>query len=150
MAELQKDQMLLSEVLQKVSNAKTKAQKIKILKELRTDALVSILIWNYDDSVKSMLPEGDVPYTPNDAPIGTEHTRLLQEYRKLFHFVKGGNDSLQRTTRERMFIQMLEGLSAAEAALICLVKDKKLQKKYKVTKACIDEAYPDIEWGNRS
>ena len=150
MAELQKDQMLLSEVLQKVSNAKTKAQKIKILKELRTDALVSILIWNYDDSVKSMLPEGDVPYTPNDAPVGTEHTRLLQEYRKLFHFVKGGNDSLQRTTRERMFIQMLEGLSSAEAALICLVKDKKLQKKYKVTKACIDEAYPDIEWGNRS
>jgi|TARA_B100000035_G_scaffold15495_1_gene12582 hypothetical protein len=150
MAELQKDQMLLSEVLQKVSNAKTKAQKIKILKELRTDALVSILIWNYDDSVKSMLPEGDVPYTPNDAPVGTEHTRLLQEYRKLFHFVKGGNDSLQRTTRERMFIQMLEGLSSAEASLICLVKDKKLQKKYKVTKACIDEAYPDIEWGNRS
>lgn len=150
MAELQKDQMLLSEVLQKVSNAKTKAQKIKILKELRTDALVSILIWNYDDSVKSMLPEGDVPYKPNDAPVGTEHTRLLQEYRKLFHFVKGGNDSLQRTTRERMFIQMLEGLSAAEASLICLVKDKKLQKKYKVTKACIDEAYPDIEWGNRS
>ena len=142
--------MLLSEVLQKVSNAKTKAQKIKILKDLRTDALVSILIWNYDDSVKSMLPEGDVPYTPNDAPVGTEHTRLLQEYRKLFHFVKGGNDSLQRTTRERMFIQMLEGLSAAEASLICLVKDKKLQKKYKVTKACIDEAYPDIEWGNRS
>ena len=150
MAELQKDQMLLSEVLQKVSNVKTKAQKIKLLKELRTDALVSILIWNYDDSVKSMLPEGDVPYTPNDAPVGTEHTRLLQEYRKLFHFVKGGNDSLQRTTRERMFIQMLEGLSAAEASLICLVKDKKLQKKYKVTKACIDEAYPDIEWGNRS
>jgi len=150
MAELQKDQMLLSEVLQKVSNAKTKAQKIKILKDLRTDALVSILIWNYDDSVKSMLPEGDVPYTPNDAPVGTEHTRLLQEYRKLFHFVKGGNDSLQRTTRERMFIQMLEGLSSAEASLICLVKDKKLQKKYKVTKACIDEAYPDIEWGNRS
>ena len=150
MAELQKDQMLLSEVLQKVSNAKTKAQKIKILKELRTDALVSILIWNYDDSVKSMLPEGDVPYTPNDAPVGTEHTRLLQEYRKLFHFVKGGNDSLQRTTRERMFIQMLEGLSSDEASLICLVKDKKLQKKYKVTKACVDEAYPDIEWGNRS
>ena len=150
MAELQKDQMLLSEVLQKVSNAKTKAQKIKILKELRTDALVSIMIWNYDDSVKYMLPEGDVPYTPNDAPVGTEHTRLLQEYRKLFHFVKGGNDSLQRSTRERMFIQMLEGLSAAEASLICLVKDKKLQKKYKVTKACIDEAYPDIEWGNRS
>jgi len=150
MAELDKNQMLLSEVLQKVSNAKTKAQKIKLLKELRTDALVSILIWNYDTSVLSMLPEGDVPYNKNDAPVGTEHTRLIQEYRKLFHFVKGGNDSLQRATRERMFIQMLEGLCADEANLICLVKDKNLQKKYKITKACVDEAYPDIEWGNRS
>jgi hypothetical protein len=150
MADLDKNQMLISEVLKKVSNAKTKPQKIKILKELRTDALVSILIWNYDTSVKSMIPEGDVPYTPNDAPIGTEHTRLIQDYRKLFHFVKGGNDSLNRATREKMFIQMLEGLSGEEANLICLVKDKNLQKKYKITKACVDEAYPDIEWGNRS
>lgn len=150
MAELDKNQMLLSEVLQKVSNAKTKSQKIKILKDYRTEALVSIFIWNYDTSVKSMIPEGEVPYKVNEAPVGTEHTRLIQEYRKLFHFVKGGNDSLNRSTRERMFIQMLEGLSAEESSLICLVKDKNLQKKYKVTKACIDEAYPDIEWGNRS
>lgn len=150
MADLDKNQMLLSEVLQKVSNAKTKAEKIKILKNLRTDALVSILIWNYDTSVVSMIPEGEVPYKPNDAPAGTEHTRLIQEYRKLFHFVKGGNDSLNRPTRERMFIQMLEGLHQDEAALICMVKDKKLQSKYKITKACIDEAYPDINWGGRS
>ena len=150
MADLDKNQMLLSEVLQKVSNAKTKSEKIKILKNLRTDALVSILIWNYDTSVVSMIPEGEVPYKPNDAPAGTEHTRLIQEYRKLFHFVKGGNDSLNRPTRERMFIQMLEGLHQDEAALICMVKDKKLQSKYKITKACIDEAYPDINWGGRS
>lgn len=150
MADLNKNQMLLTEVLQKVSNAKTKAEKIKILTQLRTDALVSILIWNYDTSVVSMIPEGEVPYTPNDAPVGTEHTRLIQEYRKLFHFVKGGNDSLNKPTRERMFIQMLEGLHSDEASLICLVKDKKLQSKYKITKACVDEAYPDIKWGGRS
>ena len=164
MADLDKNQMLLSEVLQKVSNAKTKSKKIEILKQLRTDALTSVLIWNYDSSVISMVPEGEVPYqgydeqntysgvpfTPNDAPAGTEHTRLLQEYRNLYHFVKGGNDTLNRPTRERMFVQMLEGLHADEASLICLIKDRKLQKKYKITKACVDEAYPDIQWGNRS
>ena len=150
MADLDKNQMLLSEVLQKVSNAKTKSKKIEILKQLRTDALTSVLIWNYDSSVVSMVPEGEVPFTPNDAPAGTEHTRLLQEYRNLYHFVKGGNDTLNRPTRERMFVQMLEGLHADEASLICLIKDRKLQKKYKITKACVDEAYPDIQWGNRS
>ena len=150
MADLDKNQMLLSEVLQKVSNAKTKSKKIEILKQLRTDALTSVLIWNYDSSVISMVPEGEVPFTPNDAPAGTEHTRLLQDYRNLYHFVKGGNDTLNRPTRERMFVQMLEGLHADEASLICLIKDRKLQKKYKITKACVDEAYPDIQWGNRS
>ena len=87
MAELDKNQMLLSEVLQKVSNAKTKSQKIKILKDYRTEALVSIFIWNYDTSVKSMIPEGEVPYKVNEAPVGTEHTRLIQEYRKLSHYL---------------------------------------------------------------
>ena len=150
MAELDKNQMLLSEVLQKVSNAKTKPKKIELLKQLRTDALTSVLIWNYDTSVVSMVPEGEVPYTPNDAPAGTEHSRLLQEYRKLYHFVKGGNNTLNRPTRERMFLQLLEGLHADEASLICLIKDGNLQKKYKITKACVDEAFPDIQWGKRS
>ena len=129
---------------------KQNQKKIEILKQLRTDALTSVLIWNYDSSVIRMVPEGEVPFTPNDAPAGTEHTRLLQEYRNLYHFVKGGNDTLNRPTRERMFVQMLEGLHADEASLICLIKDRKLQKKYKITKACVDEAYPDIQWGNRS
>lgn len=150
MAELDKNQMLLSEVLQKVSNAKTKPKKIELLKQLRTDALTSVLIWNYDTSVVSMVPEGEVPYTPNDAPAGTEHSRLLKEYRTLYHFVKGGNNTLNRPTRERMFLQLLEGLHADEASLICLVKDRNLQKKYKITKACVDEAFPDIQWGKRS
>ena len=134
MADLDKNQMLLSEVLQKVSNAKTKSKKIDILKQLRTDALTSVLIWNYDSSVISMVPEGEVPFTPNDAPAGTEHTRLLQEYRNLYHFVKGGNDNLNRPTRERMFVQMLEGLHADEASLICLIKDRKLQKNIRLQK----------------
>ena len=72
-------QLLLNEVLQKVSNAKTKAQKIKLLQEYNTPALRSVLIANFDESVISMLPDGDVPYKPNDAPEETEHTRLVQE-----------------------------------------------------------------------
>ena len=63
--------LLISEVLQKVSNAKTKAEQIKLLHEYNTQTLRSILIWNFDESVKSLLPEGEVPYTPNEAPAGT-------------------------------------------------------------------------------
>ena len=145
------NRLLLSEVLRKVSNAKTKKEKIDLLRKHNTPALRQLLIWNFDESVVSMIPEGEVPYTPNDAPVGTDHTRLEQEYRGFYRFVKGGQDRLPSLKRESMFVQLLEGLSAEEAELVCLVKDKKLSNKYKrITKTVVSEAFPSIEWGGRS
>ena len=142
--------LLISEILRKVSNAKTKAEKIKLLQTNNSQALRSLLIWNFDERVISMVPEGDVPYTPNDAPVGTDHTRLEQEARGLYRFVKGGQDSLKSIKRESMFVQLLEGLAAEEAELLCLVKDGNLNSKYKrITKAVVQEAFPQIEWGER-
>ena len=143
--------LLISEVLRKVSNAKTKEEKAKLLNKHNSQALRSLLIWNFDESVISMLPEGEVPYTPNDAPVGTDHTRLEQEYRGLYRFVKGGADKLPSLKRESMFVQLLEGLSAEEAELLVLVKDKKLTSKYKrITRSTVAEAFPNIDWGKRS
>jgi hypothetical protein len=142
--------LLISEVLQKVSNAKTKAQKIQLLREHNTPALRSLLIANFDESVVCLMPPGEVPYEANDAPAGTEHTKLEHEYRKLYLFFKGGSNSLKQSKRESLFIQLLEGLHKSEAAVLCLVKDKELGKKYKITRACVEEAFPQIQWGGRS
>ena len=139
----------MNEVLQKVSNAKTKKEKIKLLQELNTPALRMLFIINFDDSVVSLLPPGDVPYTPNEAPAGTEHTVLEKEARILHHFFKGGSN-VSQAKRESMFIQMLEGLNAGEAEALVLAKDKKIGKRWKITKACVSEAFPQIEWGGRS
>ena len=54
--------LLINEVLQKVSNAKTKKEKIKLLQQFNTQALRSVLIVNFDESIISLLPEGPVPY----------------------------------------------------------------------------------------
>ena len=142
-------QLLLNEVLQKVSNAKTKAQKIKLLQEHNTPALRSILIANFDESVISMLPDGEVPYKKNDAPEDTEHTKLAHEYRKLYLFFKGGAN-VSQTRRETLFIQLLEGLHEKEAEVLCLAKDRKIGKRWKITRQCVEEAFPQIQWGNRS
>ncbi len=144
-----KMRFLMHEVLQKVSNAKTKKEKIKLLQEMNSNALRMLLIINFDDSVVSMLPPGNVPYTPNDAPEGTEHTILEKEARLLHHFFKGGSN-VSQVKRENMFVQMLEGLNAGEAEALILAKDKKIGKRWKITKACVSEAYPSIVWGNRS
>ena len=117
--------LLMHEVLQKVSNAKTKAQKVKLLEGYNTPALRAILIANFDESVISMLPDGEVPYKKNEAPEGTEHTLLAQEYRKLYLFFKGGAN-ISQTRRETLFIQLLEGLHKGEAEVLCLVKDLSL------------------------
>jgi len=77
-------------------------------------------------------------------------TTLRKEWTKLYNFVKGGNDSLNSLRRETMFIQILEGLHPLDAEILCLVKDKKLYDKYKITKENVAEAYPSIVWGNRS
>ena len=136
-------------MLQKVSNAKTKAQKIKLLQEYNTPALRQILIANFDESVISMLPEGEVPFKANEAPEDTEHTKLAHEYRKLYLFFKGGA-SVSQTRRETLFIQLLEGLHKGEADVLCLMKDRKIGKRWKITRQCVEEAFPQIEWGNRS
>ena len=141
--------LLMHEVLQKVSNAKTKKEKIALLKEYNTQALRSLFIINFDDTVISMLPPGDVPYKPNDAPEGTEHTLLEKEARLLHHFFKGGSN-VSQVKRENMFIQMLEGLNQGEAEVLILAKDKKIGKRWKITKACVSEAFPSIQWGGRS
>ena len=137
----------LNEILDYVEKQRTKAKKVQALQEYRDDSLTAILIWNFDDRVQSAIPEGVVPYKENEVPVGTDHTSLRREWKNLYHFIKGGNDELSSLRRETMFIQMLEGLHPEEAKIICLVKDKNLTEKYKVTRELVEEAFPDIVWG---
>jgi hypothetical protein len=161
------------EVLNLVNAQRTNAKKVEVLKKYEHDSLKAIFIWNFDESVISLLPEGDVPFfgdntmktstmseriedsikQMSDSSIGAidqKYSTLRKEYTLLYNFVKGGNDSLNGIRRENIFVNLLEGLHPLEAEIICLCKDKKLQTKYKLTQEIVSEAYPDITWGNRS
>ena len=137
----------IHEILDYVDSQRTKAKKVEALREYRDDSLTAILIWNFDDRVKSAVPEGQVPYKENEVPVGTDHTSLRREWKNLYHFIKGGNDTLSSLRRETMFIQMLEGLHPEEAKIICLVKDKNLTEKYNLTMDIVAEAFPEIAGG---
>ncbi len=140
----------INEILDLVSKQDTKEKKVSVLREYQNDALKSLLIWNFDSSVISVLPSGEVPYRPNESPLGTDHSSLRREYKNLYHFVKGGNDSLSTIRRETIFIQILESLHPDESEILVLVKDKNLQSKYDIDFETVQEAYPDITWGGRS
>ena len=140
----------MNEILELVTEQKTDAKKVAILREYECDILKSLFIWNFDDSIISLLPEGKVPYKPNENPLGTDHSSLRREQRNLDMFVKGGNDALSTIRRETIFIQMLEGLHPKEADIIVAVKDGDLEDMYDVPFEVVEEAYPDIQWGGRS
>jgi len=140
----------LHEILELASKQRAKAKKIEILQQYENDALKTIFIWNFDETVISVLPVGEVPFNKNEVPVGTDHTSLRREYKHLYNFVKGGNDGLSGLRRETMFIQMLEGLHPEEAEILCLCKDKRLEEKYKITYDVVKQAFPDIQWGGRS
>ena len=122
---------LFSEIATKINNAKDKPRKLKVLKEHDSVSLRQVLKGAFDPNIEWLLPDGDVPYTANDAPIGTEHTLLSQEAKRLYLFTKGGDNTLTNTKRETLFIQMLEGLSAEEAAFLITVVNKRVNNEYK-------------------
>jgi hypothetical protein len=166
------------EVLDLASKQRTNAKKVEVLQKYEDPSLKTILIWNFDESVVSMLPEGDVPYASTGEQTSYSGTlsskiddavskmdelssnslgsmdqgrsTIRKEYTMFYNFVRGGNGSLSSLRRETMFINILEGLHPKEAEILVLVKDKKLQTKYKITKEIVSEAYPDIQWGGRS
>ncbi len=77
-------------------------------------------------------------------------TSIRNEYKNFYMYVRGGNNTISQLRKETMFINMLSGLHPLEAELMCLVKDKKLTDKYKISFDVVKEAYSDIVWGGRS
>jgi hypothetical protein len=164
------------EILELASKQRSNAKKVEVLKTYEHDSVKSIFIWNFDDSVISLLPEGEVPYSGateqtvysgslsenlareakgGESATGQDlngrgRTSLRREYQNLYHFVKGGNNTLSTIRREMMFINILEGLHPRESEILILAKDGKLSDKYKITIDNVKEAYPDITWGGRS
>ena len=123
--------LLISEILDKVSKAKTKQNKIALLKEHDSQALRMVIKASFDPKIKWALPDGEVPFKRNEAPAGTEHSVLAYESRKLYHYIKGGNGDLSQSKRETMFVQMLEGLHESEADVLVAAKDGVLHQMYK-------------------
>ena len=145
------DNPLVSELFKAVHGKKDKKGKIDLLSQYKRDDVKALLIWNFDKQIRSAIPEGEVPYKKNDAPINSGgHTRLEHEWRTLYNYIKGGNDSLSQMKRETMFIQLLEGLHESESEIVMLVKDSKLQTKYRITRALVEDVFgKEITWRDK-
>jgi len=166
------------EVFDAVSQQKSNGKKVEVLQRYADPSLKAVLIWNFDESITSLLPPGEVPYGSNledematgtlsdkinDAvgkmgemgsnSLGSQdqgRTTIRKESKNFYNFIKGGNNALSSLRRETMFINILQGLHPLEAEILILAKDKDLESKYKISKAVVSQAFPDIQWGGRS
>ena len=149
---------LVHEILEAVDSERVRTKKVDLIRtHCNNDGMKMLFIWNFDESVISMLPEGPVPYQPVDGDQQADpekgmpqRTTIRNGGRQFYRFVKGGDDQLNKIKRESMFINLLETLHQQEAEILILVKDKQLGSKYSITKEIVAEAFPEITWGNRS
>ena len=148
---------MVHELLEAVDSERVKTKKLDILRAHGDDSFKMVMIWNFDESVISMLPEGNVPYQPVESDVQAsvdkglpQRTTIRNSARNFYRFIKGGDDMMNKIKRESLFINILETLPPPEADILVLVKDKALNTKYNITKELVSEAYPEITWGNRS
>lgn len=135
--------LLINEILDGFEKAKTRHEKIAILKKNESPVLRGILRINFDPNVNMDLPEGEPPFRKEvDRPIGFQQTTLHLEYRRLYIWYDP-TVKLPKLKKESLFIEMLEGLHYGEAEVIILAKDRKLQSKWKSLKEdVVREAFP--------
>jgi len=148
---------MVHEILEAVDSERVKTKKLEILRTYGDDSFKMVMIWNFDETVISMLPEGSVPYQPVEGDVQAnreqgipQRTTIRNSARQFYRFVKGGDDAMNKIKRESVFINILQTLPEPEAEILVLVKDKLLTTKYNITKELVAEAYPEITWGNRS
>ncbi len=148
---------MVHELLEAVDSERVNAKKVELLRAHGDDSFKMVMIWNFDETVVSMLPEGKVPYQPVEGDVQAnreqgipQRTTIRNAARQFYRFVKGGDDQLNKIKRESIFINILQTLPQPEAEILILVKDKALNTEYNITKELVAEAYPEITWGNRS
>lgn len=133
----------ISEIINKAAAAKSKDEKVKILRENNSIPLLTVLQTALDPRYVWSLPEGPVPYTPSAHPDG--YGTLYQEAKRFYLFIEGMHPTLKQTRREQLFIGLLESLEPKDAELLVMIKDKKLPKG--LDAKIINEAFPGLIQG---
>jgi hypothetical protein len=138
--------MQVFEILNELDACTTKQRKVDLIntKYNSHTPLQYILRWNYDDSIKSMMPEGEPPFDKERKDGSSPQS--LWTYLKMFpNFVESAQSKqLPELKRENLFIEMLDALDVEESVTVCLAKDGKLEDKYNISLDVVNAAYPDI------
>lgn len=143
----------LSELLKFASEQKTPDERARVLIENDSIPLRILLKCCFDDRVVFNLPEGKVPYKPTD--LTDLESRLFAEMKKMYIFVKNGNsiifgqpdnpaiENMPKMKREKLFIDLMEGICPEDATLLENIKDKKMPFKG-INRKLVEKTFPGL------
>lgn len=128
-------------ILEFTSKLPNEEEQIKCLRANDIEPIKTILRFCFDPRIKWLLPEGPAPYDPPQMP--NDASGLYAEARKLYLFVDGGNNNLHPLKREKLFLDLLQSVTAEDANLLVSIKDKKFPFKGLTAKTVL-KAYPGL------
>lgn len=135
-------QLDVYEVFDKFEKAKTREEKIQVLKQNETWALKDIIKGAMDPKIEWLLPKGDVPYTACEAHNAP--STLLRKNVDFKYCVKGGpGTKMPAFKREKVFLGIVESIHPKDAELVCAMINKKLPVKG-LTPKIVEEAFPGL------
>ena len=134
---------MVHEILDQVSKAKSRTDKIKILQQNQNNwAMKDILRGTFDDLVQWNLPKGKVPYEPADER--STPSNLSQHHKKFEYFLPNTvGAKMASVKREKIFLDILETIHPKDAELVTGMINKELPIKG-ITKKLVKEAFPDL------
>ena len=131
---------LISEIIQECSDAKTKQEKVTILKNNDSPSLRIVLKFMYRPDIEyftNVAPS----YTRDDSPVGFSMNNLYHEAKRLYIFEK--DTVVQQDRKHTILIQMLEALHGLDAKLLeKIISNKK--SDIKLNKTIVEEAFPNL------
>lgn len=134
--------LTVAEIVGKLRTAKTKSERVQILKENDCAALRGIIRMTLDDSLVLSLPDGRPPFRVASVPDGFAKTTLKASAKGWYVFIKELSPNISQNKRENMFIQLLESLDKTEAEILLSAKDRSLDLG--LTKKAINEVFPGL------
>jgi len=134
--------LTVAEIVKKLKSAKTKTERVTILKENDCAALRGIIRMNFDESLVLALPEGRPPFKTATVPDGFGKTTLKASATGWYVFIKELSPTIKQGKREALFIQLLESLDKTEAEILLQAKERTLDLG--LTKKAISEVFPGL------
>ena len=136
------DNPLIYEILEAAGKARSKAEKIKILKSHDSWALRDVLRASYDLKVEFLIPDGEPPYTPNKPE--SIPSNLLRKNVDFKYIVKGGiREDMPSFKREKIYIGLLESIHPKDAKVVINMVNRK-KPGNGITEKVVKEAFPNL------